>query len=312
MPTSRTSLAAFSLEGRRAVVTGASRGIGAAIAVGLAGAGADLAVCSRSPSELEGTARSIRAMGRRCLDLGCDVSDGDDVDAFAARVLDDLGPVDILVNNAGGPLFQAPILDVEAAGWERVFALNVHSVLRLSQLFGREMLERRRGSIINVASIPPTRAWPAIAAYSAAKAAVLNLTQSLAASFAPQNVRVNAICPGWVRTSLNATYLRRSEAAGHAVDAVPLGRWAETHGAGGDRDLARRRRVVVRHGCRHRRRWWPVVRPVTQLVHHDGGVDHGRRGSEGGHRREPMTDGLPRHGSASSGPSHARHHGTCP
>jgi NAD(P)-dependent dehydrogenase (short-subunit alcohol dehydrogenase family) len=220
-------LEGFSLTGRTAVVTGASRGIGEALARGLAAAGADVGVCARSEPDLAPTTGAVAALGRRSLAMACDVTDHQQVDRFLDRVRDQLGPVDILVNNAGGPLFQAPVLEVHQRGWERVFDLNLHSVFHLSQACGQEMTSRGSGSIINVASILPTRTWPSIAAYSASKAAVLNLTQSMADAFAPHGVRVNAICPGWVRTDLNAAYLQDPEQAETAIAAVPLGRWAE-------------------------------------------------------------------------------------
>lgn len=217
----------FSLAGKNALVTGASRGIGAAIALGLARAGADVALLARSTLGLEETAGTIRAAGRRALAVPGDVRNAEDVAACVARAWADLGPIDVLVNGAGGPLFQAPIGAVRAEGWAAALDLNLTSVLHLSQRVGSRMVERGSGSIINVASVLPTRAWPAIAAYSAAKAGVLSLTQSLAVEWGSAGVRVNALCPGWIRTSLNGPYLENPALAETAIEAVPLAHWGE-------------------------------------------------------------------------------------
>ena len=215
----------FSLDGRAALVTGASRGIGAAIAGALAEAGADVALCARG--NLDEVADTVRAVGSRAVPITCDVTDADQVAAGVSRAWDELSGIDVLVNNAGGPLFHAAITDVREDGWQRVLDLNLTSVLRLCQQCGTRMVARGSGSIINIASVLPTRSWPAVAAYSAAKAGVLNLTSSLATAFGPDGVRANAICPGWVRTDTNWDYLADAVTATTAVDAVPMGRWAD-------------------------------------------------------------------------------------
>lgn len=217
----------FSLAGRNALVTGASRGIGAAIALALARAGADVGVAARSTAELERVATAVRATGRRAVTLGCDLLEDGAVDACAEDAERTLGGIDVLVNNGGGPLFQSPVLGIRCGGWQRTLDLNLTTVLRVCQAVGATMVSRGGGAIINIASAPPTRAWPAIAAYSAAKAAVLNLTGSLAVELGPQGVRVNAVCPGWIRTATNRAYLRDPATAALAVEAVPLGHWGE-------------------------------------------------------------------------------------
>ena len=217
----------FSLTGRTALVTGASRGIGAAIACAFAAAGADVVLCARSPHQLDRVVARIHDSGHRALPVPCDVTDPARVAACVDRTMTEMGSIDVLVNNAGGPLFHAPLLAVREQGWQRVLDLNLTSVLRFSQLAGTHMLATGRGSIINIASMLPSRSWPAIAAYSAAKAAVLNLTASLATAWGPHGVRANAICPGWVATDTNRSYTDHPAAAATAVDAVPLGRWAE-------------------------------------------------------------------------------------
>lgn len=217
----------FCLTGRTALVTGASRGIGAAIACAFAEAGADVVLCARSPQQLDRVAAAIRAAGHRALPVPCDVTDPAQVAACVEQAMTTMGTIDVLVNNAGGPLFHAPIPAVREQGWQRVFDLNLTSVLRFSQLAGPHMLDAGRGSIINIASVLPSRSWPAIAAYSAAKAAVLNLTASLATAWGPHGVRANAICPGWVATDTNRGYRTDPATAAAALEAVPLGRWAE-------------------------------------------------------------------------------------
>ena len=220
------SLERFSLNGRRALVTGGSRGIGEAIAVGLAEAGADVALVARSTVALEGVAAAIRAVGQRAVVIAADVTDLADVEAACTRAIRELDGVDVLVNNAGGPLFHAPILEVRDEGWQRVIDLNLTSAFRFSQRIGRWMVDHGRGAIVNVTA-PANKAWPAIAAYAAAKAGLDSLTKTLAAELAPFGVRVNAVAPGWVKTAINQGYVDDEHLAPLAVSAVPLGRWAE-------------------------------------------------------------------------------------
>jgi NAD(P)-dependent dehydrogenase (short-subunit alcohol dehydrogenase family) len=220
------SLERFSLNGRRALVTGGSRGIGEAIAVGLAEAGADVALVARSTVALEGVAAAIRGVGQRAVVIAADVTDLADVEAACTRAIRELDGVDVLVNNAGGPLFHAPNLEVRDEGWQHVIDLNLTSAFRFSQRIGRWMVDHGRGAIINITA-PANKAWPAIAAYAAAKAGLDSLTKTLAAELAPFGVRVNAVAPGWVKTAINQGYVDDEHLAPLAVSAVPLGRWAE-------------------------------------------------------------------------------------
>lgn len=218
----------FSLHGRAALVTGASRGIGAAIAAGLAAAGADVALCARSIDSLEAVAGRISSdTGRRALPIRCEVTDPEDVAACVDQAWRLLDGLDVLVTAAGGPLFHSPIADVRQTGWARVLELNLTSVLCFAQACGERMAARGTGCLITIGSVPPTRAWPAIASYTAAKAGVLSLTMSFAAEWGPRGVRANAICPGWVRTATNEAYLGDPETEAMVVDAVPLRRWAD-------------------------------------------------------------------------------------
>ena len=193
----------------------------------MAEAGADVALCARSLPALEQVAEEINSLGGRAAPHRCDVTNSDDVAECVAWAWTELGGLDVLVNSAGGPLFQAPVLEMREEGWERTLDLNLTSVLRLCQHVGARMVAQQSGSVINIASLLPTWAWPALAAYSAAKTAVLNLTQNLAVAWGNAGVRVNALCPGWVRTGINRRYLDDPVQAATAVDAVPLARWGE-------------------------------------------------------------------------------------
>ena len=207
MTTRRRSSTLFSLADTNALVTGASRGIGRAIALGLAEAGANVAVLGRSTEELDQVAAEIAELGRRSLPVRCDVTQADDVIQAAASVLDAFGSIEVLVNNAGGPVFNAPFLDVRPEGWTRVLDLNLTSVAGFCRAVGSHMVERGRGSVINVDSIGATHPAARVAPYCAAKAAVISLTQALAQEWGPSGVRVNALSPGMIDTTINRALL---------------------------------------------------------------------------------------------------------
>lgn len=213
------------LSGQRALITGASRGIGAACAVRLAEAGADVALLARSSAELSQVAVAVRAHGGRAVALPADVTNAAEVEAACARAERELGPIDILVNNAGGPIFQSPVLGVRPEGWNRVFELNLTSALRLCQRLAPPMAQRKHGAIVNVSSIAAHAPWPAITPYGAAKAGMRHLTQALAAELGDHGVRVNAVSPAWIDTDVNAAYTRDEELHASAMDLVPLNRW---------------------------------------------------------------------------------------
>ncbi|MER6007894.1 SDR family NAD(P)-dependent oxidoreductase [Nonomuraea angiospora] len=214
------------LHGRTALVTGASRGIGAAVARMFADAGADVAVLGRSRQDLEGVAATVRSHGRRAVVAECDVTDAAQIETSCAAVEERLGTVDILVNNAGGPVFQASVLDVRDDGWERVHNLNLTSAFRFVRRLAPAMAERGQGVIVNIGSIAVARPWPEIAAYGAAKAGLRHLTQALAGELGPQGVRVNAVSPAWIDTAVNRAYVADPALSESALDLVPLGRWA--------------------------------------------------------------------------------------
>jgi len=216
----------FDLTGRTALVTGASRGIGRAVAVGLAAAGADVALSARDEALLSEVAAEVEALGRRAVVLPADVTDAVACAHLAADAIEALGHLDVLVNNAGGSSYMGPFVDLRFGGWEKTMRLNVDSIVHLSQAVGRHMLERGRGSVVNVASVAGLTATPALAAYGASKAAVISLTKTLAMEWGSRGVRVNALCPGWTRTDLNSD-LWGDEVLGAAmVEPTALKRWA--------------------------------------------------------------------------------------
>jgi NAD(P)-dependent dehydrogenase (short-subunit alcohol dehydrogenase family) len=217
----------FSLEGKRALVTGASRGIGAAIAAAFAEAGADVAVTARSESDLEAVAGKARASGRTAVALPADATDRDQVYATVERAVAELGGLDILVNNAGGSRFMAPLVMTREEGWEKGIRLNLDSVFWFLKAAGPHLLAQGRGSVVNVASVAGVRSSPLLIAYGAAKAAVINVTSTLAIEWGNAGVRVNAIAPGWIKTDLNkALWTDESTSAG-MTKSVPLQRLGE-------------------------------------------------------------------------------------
>jgi NAD(P)-dependent dehydrogenase (short-subunit alcohol dehydrogenase family) len=189
------------LAGRRAVVTGAGRGIGRCIALALAHAGADVAVTARTQSELETLVAEIQALGRRSLAVRCDVTDPEQVRYMAETLLESLGGLDILVNNAGNA-GSHKFLNHPDDLWQRMLAVNLTSVYYVTKAFVPTLIDQRWGRIITVASIASRIGDRYIAAYTAAKHGVLGLTRALAVELIPYNITVNAICPGYVDTPM--------------------------------------------------------------------------------------------------------------
>ncbi len=189
------------LSGKRAVVTGAGRGIGRSIALALANAGADVAVTARTGAQLDTLVGEIQAMGRRSLAVSCDVTDPEQVKSMASTLLASLGGVDILVNNAGNA-GSHKFLNHSDELWHRMLAVNLTSVYYVTKAFAPKLVEQRSGRIITIASIASRVGGGYIAAYTAAKHGVLGLTRALAVELLPYNITVNAICPGYVDTPM--------------------------------------------------------------------------------------------------------------
>ncbi len=215
------------LTGKTALVTGASRGIGRAVALGLARAGADVALSARDEALLQEVRGEVDGLGRKAVVLPADVTDAEACVRLAEDAIAALGHLDVLVNNAGGSSYMGAFTDLRFKGWEKTMRLNVDSIVHLSQVVGRHMLERGSGSVINVASVAGLTATPTLAAYGASKAAVISLTKTLALEWGPQGVRVNALCPGWTKTDLNKDLWGDENLAAMMVSTTGLKRWAE-------------------------------------------------------------------------------------
>jgi NAD(P)-dependent dehydrogenase (short-subunit alcohol dehydrogenase family) len=216
----------FDLTGRVAVVTGASRGIGRAVAVALAEAGADVCVAARTASDLEDTAAAVRAAGRRSLVVPTDVAVAADVDRLIARTVAELGGLDVLVNNSGiGEPCTA--LDTTDELWDRHLAVNATGTFLCCRAAAGHMLARGSGKIVNITSIFALKGVPNYAAYTASKAAVVGLTKALAVEWAAGGVQVNAVAPGYFATDINAEARADPERLARLVRSVPAGRIAE-------------------------------------------------------------------------------------
>jgi len=218
---------AFDLTGKKAFVTGASRGIGRVIAVALAAAGADVAIAARSQDGLAETAREVTALGRKAFAFPLDVTRQEDVAATVTEAIKMLGHLDIVFNNAGGSNFMVPFLDMRISGWEKVLRLNLDSTVYVCQAVGPHLRERGSGSVINVASVAGLAAAPGLVPYGASKAAVVSLTRTLAVEWAPLGIRVNALCPGWTATDLNKNLWDGPDGGQATVANVPMRRWAK-------------------------------------------------------------------------------------
>jgi NAD(P)-dependent dehydrogenase (short-subunit alcohol dehydrogenase family) len=219
--------ATFRLDGQVGLVTGAASGIGARVAVGLAEFGADVGCVDVSADRLAQTAEAIRALGRRALVLPADVTDATALEACVAAVEAELGPLRLAVNSAGIHS-DAPAEDMERAMWQRLVDVNLTGVFQSCQAEGRAMLRNGGGSIVNVASISGTIANRGLHQihYNATKAAIVQLTRSLALEWADRGIRVNALSPGYVRTGLSRN-AHPTRTPAQYVDDVPLKRVAE-------------------------------------------------------------------------------------
>lgn len=217
--------AGLPLEGMGAVVTGATGDIGGAIARVLADQGARVGLIARRAERLGELANELRDGGTAVSVAPCDVTDTEAVGAAVELINADLGPVDVLINNAGGARFTAPALDIAEQGWSKTVALNLTAPFLVSQAFGRSMIERGHGSIVNVGSLSGLRHLPGMAAYSAAKGGLFQQTKALAREWAPHGVRVNAVAPGFIDTSGWDSYDKDAVVAEAGIG-IPLGRWA--------------------------------------------------------------------------------------
>ncbi len=215
----------FGLSGKTALVTGARRGLGKAMAIALAEAGADIIATSATLKERgSDIEREIIALGRRCWVIACDLADRKNVYAFVERVNSECPPVDILLNN-GGTIRRAPAAEHADADWDHVVAVNLSSQFILARELGRDMLTRGSGKIIFTASLLSFQGGITVPGYAAAKGGIAQLTKALANEWAGKNVQVNAIAPGYFATD-NTEALRQDPARNAAILArIPAGRW---------------------------------------------------------------------------------------
>ena len=218
-------LALFNLEGRKALVTGASRGIGQALSAALAGAGADVAVTARDAASLEETVAAVEALGRRAVPLAQDVRDVAASRLTVQQAVDALGGLDILVNNAGYEEV-TPSLDIEEAVWDRVVDTNLKGAFFVAQAVARHMqAAERRGSIINLASLTSYVGVPTAVPYGASKSGILGMTTALATEWAGLGIRVNAVAPGYFRTAMTDVFYRNDAWQAAMLAKIPLGRF---------------------------------------------------------------------------------------
>ena len=216
----------LSLEGKTAVVTGGTSGIGRAIAIGLAEAGADVVATGRRQQQMEEVAAEIEARGRKTLRQIADVRDRASLERLVAAMLEKFGKVDILVNCAGIAR-RIPTLESSEDEWSDILNTNLMGTLRTCQIFGRPMLERGYGRIINIVSLTSFVAFTEVAAYAASKAALASLTRSLAVEWSKKGVMVNAIAPGVYRTDINAKLLDSTPRGQEILMRTPMGRYGQ-------------------------------------------------------------------------------------
>ena len=217
------SLEMFSLAGRKALVTGASRGIGRALAEGLAAAGADVAIASRDVSALDESAAAIRRHGRRAVTVAMDVTDVASVRAGVAEAAEGLGGLHILVNNAGVEQV-CPSIDLEEEVWDRIVDTNLKGAFFAAQAAARVM---EKGAILNICSLTSERGIPTAVPYGSSKTGLLGMTRALAVEWAPRGIRVNAVEPGYFRTALTEPFYQNPDWQRAMLANVPLARFGE-------------------------------------------------------------------------------------
>ena len=216
----------LSLDGRIAVVVGGTTGIGRTLALGLAEAGADVVATSRRVEQVEDTAAALEAKGRRTVRITSDITDKGSLEALLAKTVEKLGKVDILVNSAGA-IKRVPTLEMEDSTWDSIIATNLTGTLRSCQVFGRHMLERGYGRIVNIASLNTFVSFFEVTAYASSKAGVAGLTRSLAVEWGPRGVIVNAVAPGVFRTALNQQLLDGTDRGKELLMRTPLKRFGK-------------------------------------------------------------------------------------
>jgi len=222
----------FSLDGKLALITGSSAGIGYALAEALAGAGAEIILNGRDAGRLESVAGELRSKGYVVYPMAFDVTDREAVDAAVSAIERDIGPIGILVNNAGMQ-YRSPLEDMPDEKWHAIMRLNVDSVFYVSRSVVRGMIQRRAGRIINICSVQSELGRPGIAPYTASKGAVKMLTKGMAIDWGRYGINVNGLGPGYFKTQLTEALVSDEKFTNWLTSRTPCGRWGEVSELGG-------------------------------------------------------------------------------
>ncbi|KRD99784.1 MULTISPECIES: glucose 1-dehydrogenase [Priestia] len=215
----------FSLDGKVAAITGATRGIGRSMAIALAEAGSDIALLQRS-KEFLGVKEEIERLGRKCFIVNCDLENASEVSEAISSVVAYFGKLDILVNNAGIQR-RSPAVDFAEEDWDAVMNVNLKTVWLLCQQAGRQMLKQGNGKIINMASLLSYQGGITVPAYAAAKGGVAQLTKALSNEWAAKGVNVNGIVPGYIATDMNEALINDETRSRQIIERIPAGRWGQ-------------------------------------------------------------------------------------
>ncbi len=218
--------AKFDLSGKVAIVTGGGRGIGRAIALGLANSGASVAVASRTQKEVDAVAEEIKRLGGKAHAVVTDLTVNEQLENLVHAAVKEFGRIDILVNNAARSFLRS-LMDLREDGWDKVFNTNVKAVWLLSRLVARKMIEQKGGRIINITTVGAEKAELGMAAYGCSKAALKMLTRCMAREWAQFGIQVNAVGPGLTKTDFSKPIWSNPEVAKHVSAAIPMGRLAE-------------------------------------------------------------------------------------
>jgi len=217
---------AFDLKDKTAIVTGGGRGIGRAIALGLADTGASVAVCGRTQKDIDSVADEIRGKGGKALAVATDLTNNEQLENLVHATVQEFGRIDILVNNAARSFLRS-LLDLREDGWDKVFNTNVKAVWLLSRAVARTMIEQKSGKIINITTVGAEKAEIGMAAYGCSKAALKMLTRCMAREWASYGINVNAVGPGLTRTDFSKPIWSNPDIARHVTAMIPKGRIAE-------------------------------------------------------------------------------------